>query len=945
MASKDFGSFSASPTPEPIKMKQKLYYKWQWQNDSVWIDYIDNEDIEDTYQDGGNEYQFLVGNKRYEIRFNRMTQCNLDTGFERVVRRIALDENGIQVAIPPTERRKKKVKPIPPKSRRTGRMNVLSQYKWQWESPQGWRDYDQDVSDILNSLDIGEVVTLQFSEWEYEISKVNDTVAMQRNKQTDKIRNARAIRKDEYPEDATPEPQRTPEPEFKIDDEQNLKEINEMYHKEILNATQVFETAIFDPEVYSFIPNSPEHLLQIFNPESVLQPTDVSMFLCATMNRLIRHCSDSTPLPPLSHAIYYAKKKRRKEIGEEIEKLKKSRVQTEENKEDEKNKQESDEEKKKRKQAKECINKFFKIFDIAHNGDLDINEFKKGCQIINLQWTTLFREVQLKREEEKRRLEKEKIQKANEEKLQRRPEKLRRFHEEILAERQRMKKMKDKKKKKLNQNQTKPDDKNDDDKDKKDEDDDDDDKPQEVKIEVGTKFAMSTVYYNVVSMDENLKCQQIEDLRDDEFPNEIVLEKNQFNHVTVLSEEEYQAALNKSSESTEEQKEDKAEEKPESEKSEKSEKQADGDVEQKDKNDKEKEKPTAESQPESADDKPKDIDDKPVDIDNVQKESKSDDKPEAAADAPKPEEKEDKVADDKPKEEPKSDDKESKVDEEKPKEVEPKQEDKPKEAEPKVDDKSEPEPEAKPEPKKQEDDKPADTQDKPKEDEPKKEDDKPKDDKAEELKPEDKDKDKDKTKDDEQDKPKEEKPEEPELKPIEYPTKEDDQLRYIYQTTKPSKDADRYLNPKHFQDFLLNESRELKNDPVMLLFRERIKQTIKFHKIPNGAWQGWYTEGKDYSSVDDILKTLAEGKLSIPVDELMKKSGFEFEKKESNFEMNIDTRVLKDQDVMEMVVLVLLEHLKEPIGHHIMLQNLNLINNIQVNIQLNIMDIYTMIYQ
>merc|ERR1712154_426153 len=60
----------------------------------------------------------------------------------------------------------------------------------------------------------------------------------------------------------------------------------------------------------------------------------------------------------------------------------------------------SDSDKKKKKQAKEWSDKFFKIFDVAHNGDLDFNEFKKGCQTINIQWKALFAEVFKKKEED-----------------------------------------------------------------------------------------------------------------------------------------------------------------------------------------------------------------------------------------------------------------------------------------------------------------------------------------------------------------------------------------------------------------------------------------------------------------------------------------------------------------------------------------------------------------
>merc|ERR1712129_511106 len=157
--------------------------------------------------------------------------------------------------------------------------------------------------------------------------------------------------------------------------------------------------AIFDSEVYAVIPNSNEHILQSFDPSNSIQPMDVCMFMCASMNRLLQHSADSTPLPPLNHAIYYAKKKRRKEINEEVEKLKKSRssndASSDKAKED---KASSKDDKAKKKQAKEWSDKFFKIFDVAHNGDLDFNEFKKGCQAINIQWKTLFAEVVKKRD-------------------------------------------------------------------------------------------------------------------------------------------------------------------------------------------------------------------------------------------------------------------------------------------------------------------------------------------------------------------------------------------------------------------------------------------------------------------------------------------------------------------------------------------------------------------
>merc|ERR1712228_133172 len=136
-----------------------------------------------------------------------------------------------------------------------------------------------------------------------------------------------------------------------------------------------------------------------------------------------------------------------------------------------------DQERKKRKQAKEWADKFFKIFDVAHNGDLDFNEFKKGCQIINIKWQTLFVEVQKKREEIK--LEQEKIQKQIEEKIKK--EKMQKFHDEIQAAKK--KKDDDNKDKDKTKEEVKPDDDKGDDEDKDKESKDDkpnDDKPNDV---------------------------------------------------------------------------------------------------------------------------------------------------------------------------------------------------------------------------------------------------------------------------------------------------------------------------------------------------------------------------------------------------------------------------------------------------------------------------------
>merc|ERR1712130_456840 len=253
--------------------------------------------------------------------------------------------------------------------------------------------------------------------------------------------------------------------------------------------------------------------------------------------------------------------------------------------------------------------------------------------------------------------------------------------------------------------------------------------------------------------------------------------------------------------------------------------------------------------------------------------------------APKPDE--DKADEPKP-EQIESDDKEKK-EEKKEEKVEQSKDDKPDDAQkeqqiaPKDDDKNKEEQPPKNNDKNKSEEPPK-VDDKNKEQQPPKDDDKELD-KKEDIKSEDDKKEDKKVEVEEDDKPK--------LKPIEYPTKEDQQLRYIYQTIKPAKDAEKYLTPKHFQDFLLNESAEMLNDEVMLLFRDRIKQTIKFHKIPDGAWQGWYTKSKDYAKITDILKEHGNNSLNVEVEEIMKKSGETFEKKDSNLEIRISSRTIR----------------------------------------------------
>merc|ERR1712130_26703 len=208
------------PPESLVESKPKVFYKWQWEdNGPRWVDYdiLTNDQIEESFKNDANEHQFVVGgSKIYEIRFDSLTQCNLATNFERVVRRIAVDQNGNIVE----EDKTKRAKPTETKKSKT-----LTVYQWQWEGPGGWQDYDESINPILNELAVGETASLQFGQWPYDITKVNQNIAMQRNRQTQKVRNARRLSlKKEVDHETTKPTTKTStkpkQPEFKIDDEQ-----------------------------------------------------------------------------------------------------------------------------------------------------------------------------------------------------------------------------------------------------------------------------------------------------------------------------------------------------------------------------------------------------------------------------------------------------------------------------------------------------------------------------------------------------------------------------------------------------------------------------------------------------------------------------------------------------------------------------------------------------
>jgi len=58
-----------------------------------------------------------------------------------------------------------------------------------------------------------------------------------------------------------------------------------------------------------------------------------------------------------------------------------------------------------RKYKEESIlwsDRVFKIFDVKLNGNLNLEEFRQGCQLINLNCDAIFNEIISKREQEKK---------------------------------------------------------------------------------------------------------------------------------------------------------------------------------------------------------------------------------------------------------------------------------------------------------------------------------------------------------------------------------------------------------------------------------------------------------------------------------------------------------------------------------------------------------------
>eukprot|EP01084_Bolivina_argentea_P268047 455181_1 len=84
-----------APNNNSNNMKSGTKYKWQWYSESIgWKDYdakLSNK-IDDAYRENVARYAFKIrsNNTKYEIDFDRMKQCNLDTMKLRIIRRVPL---------------------------------------------------------------------------------------------------------------------------------------------------------------------------------------------------------------------------------------------------------------------------------------------------------------------------------------------------------------------------------------------------------------------------------------------------------------------------------------------------------------------------------------------------------------------------------------------------------------------------------------------------------------------------------------------------------------------------------------------------------------------------------------------------------------------------------------------------------------------------------------
>jgi len=77
---------------------------------------------------------------------------------------------------------------------------------------------------------------------------------------------------------------------------------------------------LFDDQVYSYFISNAEYISETFNINKIVQPWDVSMYIVANVNRLMRHINDAECMPPLTEAVYQCRQQYVAKLKAAIEK-------------------------------------------------------------------------------------------------------------------------------------------------------------------------------------------------------------------------------------------------------------------------------------------------------------------------------------------------------------------------------------------------------------------------------------------------------------------------------------------------------------------------------------------------------------------------------------------------------------------------------------------------
>merc|ERR1712130_149452 len=147
--------------------------------------------------------------------------------------------------------------------------------------------------------------------------------------------------------------------------------------------------------------------------------------------------------------------------------------------------------------------------------------------------------IKKEEEEKKKKEEEDRIKKEEEERLKKEEEEKKKKEEEEKkkAEEEAKKAEEDKKKKEEEEAKAKEEE----DKKKKAE---EEQVEYKMDVSIGTKFKMGNVYFSIVATDKYLKCDQVQDMKQSDFPQQVLLEHNQMNFVQIVSDSEYNDALN-----------------------------------------------------------------------------------------------------------------------------------------------------------------------------------------------------------------------------------------------------------------------------------------------------------------------------------------------------------------------------------------------------------------